>query len=225
MREVTYKYVDYEQTFIWVRDFINDRCIARIPSGEKRLKGKPEGKFYDWQFYLNVGFWERDFTEAFAHLFWWKMKAQYEKEPFQLGSVASAGIPMALAIMNVGYMEYGITVNAFNIRKEQKTYGLCNWLEGTTNNLPVLLVDDIFSSGNSLNRVTKICEDEGLIVGGRFTLINKNKSWKTLRNDKNHYLYNIEDFDLHFEDWDDEEYKRIMNEVFLQNTKEIFDGG
>lgn len=225
MREVTYTYINYEQTYIWIRDYINDRCIARIPSGEKRLIAKSEGKYYDWQMYMSMGFFSRRFNDAVAHLFWWKMKDQYEKEPFQIGSIASAGIPIALSIMNVGYTDYGIDINVFNIRKEQKTYGLRNWIEGIPNKLPVLFVDDLYSSGISLNRVIEICESDGLDSIGCFAIVNKNKHWKIPKNDKIIYLYGIEDFDLHFEDWDDPKYKGIMNKEFLKKTKELFDNG
>ena len=41
---------------------------------------------------------------------------------------------------------FGVNLNGFSIRKEQKTYAMKNWLEGGATEQPVMLMDDLSNS-------------------------------------------------------------------------------
>ena len=69
---------------------------------------------------------------------------------------------------------YDIDINSFVVRKEQKEYGLCNWLEGVPNSKKVLLIDDLCNSGISMGRAYNILSNMGVeFVPYAFSIVNK----------------------------------------------------
>src|SRR5262245_15982640 len=129
-----------------VRNFINHRCIQRAPPGSKEIIAyENPSQFYEWQFYLREACLEPACLELVAETFWKNFALKFRERPFQICTVEQAGVPLLTSILISGTMRR-IPVHAFTIRKDYKTYGIGNIIEGRPNTLPVLLIDDLTSS-------------------------------------------------------------------------------
>lgn len=135
----------YEQ----LRNFINERCIKRVPQGSKEMPAKlPEIGYYVWQFYLRAAVLKPEFLAYIAGRFWASFHERYLVEPFQLTGVEQASLPIITALL-ISAANKGLPVTAFTIRKDYKTYGIGNIIEGEPSNLPVVFVDDLTSPQHS----------------------------------------------------------------------------
>lgn len=158
----------------WLYDYINDHCIERVGPDDNLLQGKLPNTYYSWQFYLRRGLFNSEFL-TFSGLLFWEMFAQkYNEKPFQIAGLETAATPLIVGITMTARM-LDVRVNSFSIRKERKEYGLRNRFEGTPNEDPVLLVDDMCNSKNSLLLAKQYVEEEGLsLYNQAFVLVNKN---------------------------------------------------
>lgn len=84
-----------------------------------------------------------------AEEFWKKYAHAY---PFQVGGMESASISLITAIVLKG-QERGTPVHGFFIRKSRKRDGLMKMFEGGLTDDPVILVDDMINSGQSINKI------------------------------------------------------------------------
>lgn len=127
-----------------IKKIINDQCIERVPKGSKELPSIDGNSFYEWQFYLRTALLNPFCLKTIADHFWSKFAESFEKCPFQLAGVECASVPLITAILLRG-AELGVNVSAFTIRKNAKTYGRKNIIDGSPSNLPVFYVDDLTS--------------------------------------------------------------------------------
>src|SRR5262249_21783045 len=128
-----------------LRAFINRHCIKRAPPGSKELPSLEDNGFYEWQFYLRSAVLVPQFLAVIANTFWTTYRARFAQSPFQIAGVEQASLPIVTAILLFGAHQ-GIPVRAFTIRKERKTYGLRNIIEGIPHpTLPVVIIDDLTS--------------------------------------------------------------------------------
>src|SRR5206468_1282404 len=97
-------------------------------------------------------FMQRDTLLQIAHAFWERNAA---REPFQLGGLETAAIPLLTALMLTAPAERG-PVNGFIIRKDRKTTGMGNAIEGDVLDLPIILVDDSLNSGSSAQKARTV---------------------------------------------------------------------
>jgi orotate phosphoribosyltransferase len=131
------------------RGYIDRHCIFRSPAKAQLLVSK-EGGLNAWQFYLPVATLNQGFALTISQLFWDEFRERFEQQPFQLCGCEAGGVGVVTALMSWAHHE-GFFVNAFVAKKQAKTYGLKNWLEGVVlPDLPVLLVDDVVASGRTL---------------------------------------------------------------------------
>ena len=93
--------------------------------------------------------------------------------------IAEAGIlgadPIATATSIASFLA-GKPVPGFIIRKEPKGHGTGAWLEGRKNLKPgarVVIVEDVVTSGGSSIKAIKRAEEEGLVVLGVVTLVDR----------------------------------------------------
>jgi len=195
--------VKYEQLRNWTRDFINENCIYRGPP----IPGKVPGTVYTWQFYLRRGLFRYDFLSAISQMFLYKVQTEIGHFDFQISGLETASTPMLAGIPLVS-AALGQKINAFSIRKEQKEYGLKNWIEGVPNDKPVMLMDDLCNSQVSMKKAYDILLAHNLNVFDKaFCIVNKvNKedgSEERQTTDKHlpkHikmiYLFDLDDFNL-----------------------------
>ena len=159
----------------WLRVYIEDNCIYRVAPGESLLPTRSGVPEYIWQFYPRRGLFNAKFMNAVGILFWHKFAPLYHKRPFQIAGLETGATPLVCALTMTSHL-FGIDVNALSIRKDRKYYGLRNRFEGIIDyTLPVVLVDDLCNSKNTIAWSKYHCEVEGLKIYNRaFVVINKN---------------------------------------------------
>lgn len=161
---------DRAATLEWCRAYLDHRCIFRSPPGPALLTAFAGGRSR-WQLYMPVATLDQEFMKRICVLFWDKYLPLYRKRQFQLCGVESGGVPLVSMLQASAYVS-GVAVNAFEIKKAQKTYGLKNWLEGVVQpDRPVLLVDDVTGAGLTLRTNAVRLRSFGLEVQGAWAVI------------------------------------------------------
>lgn len=122
-----------------LRNYIDSRCIMRVPLGSRELPAMEPGHYYTWQFYLQAAVLR--YLHVIGMEFWNRFQPRFDAQPFQLGAMESAGTAILAAIL----MTKPVPVTGFTIRKERKSYGLKNMLEGEVTGQPVVFIDDLTS--------------------------------------------------------------------------------
>jgi len=194
---------DYEDLHQWTKEYIDINCLIK----NKVMPGKLPGTTYTWIFYLRNGLFNHQFLTSVSLMFMYKIHKQVGHFDFQLagletGSTALlAGIPLIAKGM-------GHDINAFSVRKERKTYGLLNWIEGIPNNKPVMIVDDLCNSSVSMRKCYDVLQAHDIpVLDQAFSIVSKvNKrvhGRKRIEGDlylpesiKVNYLFDLDDFNL-----------------------------
>jgi len=92
-----------------------------------------------------------------------------------VGGLTLGADPIATATSIASFLA-GKPVPGFIIRKEPKGHGTGAWLEGRKNLRPgarVVIVEDVVTSGGSSIKAIKRAEEEGLVVLGVVTLVDR----------------------------------------------------
>jgi len=92
-----------------------------------------------------------------------------------VGGITLGADPIATATSIAAYLD-GHPVHAFIIRKEPKGHGTGQWLEGRKNLPPgskVVIVEDVVTTGGSSMKAVRRAEEEGLVVLGIVTLVDR----------------------------------------------------
>ncbi len=92
-----------------------------------------------------------------------------------VGGLTLGADPIATATSIASFLA-GKPVPGFIIRKEPKGHGTGAWLEGRKNLKPgarVVIVEDVVTSGGSSIKAIKRAEEEGLVVLGVVTLVDR----------------------------------------------------
>jgi hypothetical protein len=113
----------------WCREYIDRQCIWRTDSDNPPIPSKAPGGTYVWQFYLRRATFNSEFARRIGLLFWDRFLPIFNQRPFQIGACQPSGPPIAVAIQTAA-TQLGITVNAFLIRREPKSFGTDNWFDG-----------------------------------------------------------------------------------------------
>ena len=92
-----------------------------------------------------------------------------------VGGITLGADPIATATSIAAHLA-GQSMHAFIIRKEPKGHGTGQWLEGRKN-LPagtrVVIVEDVVTTGGSSMKAVRRAEEEGLVVLGIVTLVDR----------------------------------------------------
>lgn len=92
-----------------------------------------------------------------------------------VGGLATAAIPIAACIANFSWPHRPL--NQFYVRKNPRTHGTCKQVEGHV--FPgdsVLIVDDVLTTGGSLEKAITACRDAGLKVEGVLVLVDREEN-------------------------------------------------
>ncbi len=106
--------------------------------------------------------------------FWEEVK-KFEGPIDGVGGLTLGADPIATATSIAASLE-GQSVHAFIIRKEPKGHGTGQWLEGRKNLPPgsrVVIVEDVTTTGGSSIQAVERAEEEGLVVLGIITLVDR----------------------------------------------------
>jgi hypothetical protein len=185
--------------------FFAEKAVYRVPAGQPWLLGKAPGTRYAWQMYSRKAMFNPEFAENVATLALDMLATEIGNFDFQLGGLETAAVPVMCAIQAHARVR-GVDINVVSVRKNRKDYGLFNWIEGDLNSKPVLLVDDICNSTESLRTAMRVLGDEykALFLNRTFTLVNKcNRGAPNISYDKNMpdtfealYLFDLDDIGL-----------------------------
>ena len=191
----------YDELHMWTKKYIKEKCIIT----NNVMPGKIPGTTYTWMFYLRRGLFNHEFLSAVSQMFFYKIEKEIGHFNFQIAGLETASTPMLAAFPLIGRM-FEKNLNSFSIRKERKEYGLKNWVEGIPNKFPVLLIDDLCNSSNSLYLAKNILENEKIpILNKAFVLVNKtnhidNNTDKYINSDMEMIsLFNLSDFGLYYD--------------------------
>lgn len=105
----------------------------------------------------------------------WEIVKQFEGPIDGVGGLTMGADPIATATSIAAALE-GQDVHAFIIRKEPKGHGTGQWLEGRKNLPPgsrVVIVEDVTTTGGSSMKAVERAEQEGLVVLGIITLVDR----------------------------------------------------
>ena len=110
-----------------------------------------------------------------------------------VGGLTLGADPIATATSVVSFLEKK-PVPAFIIRKEPKGHGTGAWLEGRKNLKPgskVVIVEDVVTSGGSSMKAIKRAEEEGLVVLGVVTLVDREEGGRENIEKEGYWLKSI----------------------------------
>jgi orotate phosphoribosyltransferase len=138
------------------------RGADRIIVGNEHT-GARESWLFDFRALMLQPAW----LDRCAEIFWERYASRL---PFQVGGLETAGIPLVAAII-MKSVERGTPVNGFYVRKSRKRHGLMKYIEGTLTDDPIVFVDDLINSGNSLRKQIKILEEAGKKVRDAFVML------------------------------------------------------
>ena len=136
-------------------------------SGDNEKIIGPNGEKQKWLFDFRKILFDPESLNTIAELFWDIYKDQY---PFQIGGLETASIPIFSAIVTRS-KDFGKPINGFFIRKERKSTGLQEIIEGKLNSYPVILIDDLINTGGSIKRQLSLMENEGVEVRSAFSIL------------------------------------------------------
>ena len=143
---------------------IRARAILRA---ENQRLISPKGNSNGWLIDLRRLFMDPELLDAAAELFWQECASRL---PFQVGGMEAAAIPLLTAIL-MKSLSRGTPVNGFILRKERKTYGTGNSIEGVLSDAPIVLVDDVLNSGASLEKARVVLEQENKTIAAAYVLV------------------------------------------------------
>lgn len=199
---------EYNELWEWCRSYIDKNCIWRANKHLLRVPGKEKDTWDTSQFYLKRGLFCPDFSSAISQLMLHRIGIEYGSYEFQIAGVETGSTPLLISIPLIAKV-YGLDINAFSIRKSQRAYGLYEHLEGQTNDKPVLLLDDLCLSTQSLRKGFDVLVQTGCpkILDTPFVMVVDNKEVevsKSIADEKEHLpphmnvigIYNMDDFDL-----------------------------
>lgn len=193
-------------------EYINDNCIIRRPPGDRNfVLIANNGGMYGWQFYMRRMLFNSRYLTYTCMLFWSRYAEEFKNTPFQIAGLETGSTPLVTGLAMTA-PSFGINVNAFSVREKRKRYGMLNRMEGIVTNDPVMLVDDLCNSKETMWLAKKYCEEEELTIYNKaFTVINKN----ILETDSTTYdkhigeslpvesLFYFNEFDLNYIDYHD----------------------
>lgn len=194
---------EYEDLYKWTEDYIDKKCIIR----KTGMPGKIPGTKYSWIFYLRNGLFNHEFSSAIAQMFLYKIEKEVGHFDFQICGLETASTPMLATIPLVGRI-FGLDINSFSIRKNQKEYGLQNWIEGIPNDKPCLILDDLCNSSMSMKKAYDVIQKQKLpILSQSFCIVNKVNKQTHDKDRVEHdmylpkdmkvlYLYDLDNFNL-----------------------------
>ncbi len=168
---------------------------AIIRKDQQRIFSR-SGSDLEWLIDLRPLFLNLEALSHLSKLFW----ERYENAgPFQLAAMEVAAIPLMTALQLSG-LKRGRKLNGFIIRKDRKEYGTARNIEGIVTNEPVILVDDLLNSGESLERARAVIEQESATLKEIFVVIDYKSEqglfWRDQHSVSVQSLFVLSDFNL-----------------------------
>ncbi len=100
---------------------------------------------------------------------------KFNQEVKGVGGLTLGADPIATAVSLISYLE-GQPIPAFIVRKEPKTHGISQWIEGWKNletGVPVIIVEDVVTTGGSSLKAAKRVKEAGYSIVGIVALVDR----------------------------------------------------
>jgi orotate phosphoribosyltransferase len=100
---------------------------------------------------------------------------EHAPEAVGAGGLTLGADPLASAVSLSSYLA-GQPLAAFIVRKEPKGHGTGQWMEGRTQfaaGAPVVVLEDVVTTGASTLKAISRVQEEGLVVRGAFALVDR----------------------------------------------------
>jgi len=179
----------------YLQEEIEHKGVYRVLPKEKLLPGKSPNFYYMWQFYLRRCLFDPKFLFTAAEL----LVDLLPDKNIQIAACEDAGVPLGIA------MSTYLNTPMISIKKIRKAYGLLNFTEGRVTGKPIVLVDDLAGSQQTLMKGVKILKAFNLTVANQYVaLINTTRGTDPeayLKDKKLISLFNCDDFCLTFEEY------------------------
>lgn len=154
----------------------------------------PKGHLQNWLIDLRSVFMHRQTLGHIAQEFWGRFESHSR---FQLCGMETAGIPLLTALLLMAPPEHA-NINGFIVRKERKTTGQGNIIEGVISDEPIVFVDDIINSGSSAEKARVAIAARGHRIGEMFAVIDyhsrRGMHWRQKHNIEVSSLFYLTDF-------------------------------
>jgi len=159
---------DQDKLRLELKDFIDLNCIFRCNPATHYSESSPIGRIPSntplrmntFQFMLRRLMHQPKMLSYASALIFSKIVESINDETeypsVQLCGMETSSIPLMVGVQQLG-SRYGIAINSFSIRKERKSYGLFNLIDGIPTDCPVIVVDDTVNSGKSILRCLDVC--------------------------------------------------------------------
>lgn len=150
-----------------MRSAIARHALVQASDGAIIIASEQTGVREPWIFDFRALMLQPKWLDRFADLFW---ERYADKLPFQVGGMETAGIPLVAAIV-MKSVARKTPVNGFFIRKSAKRQGLMKTVEGTLTEEPVILVDDLINSSQTITKQVDVLHEHGKRVTDVFVLL------------------------------------------------------
>lgn len=155
---------DKEAKWEYLRNEIEHNAVYRVAPNGRRIPGKAANTYYTWQIYLRRCMFDPKFVLTAAEL----LVDKLPDKNVQIGACEDAGVPLGLAMATI------LGTPMISLKKARKVYGLLNFTEGKATGKPILLVDDVAGSQNTLKAAARTLTAFNLPVADQYVaLINK----------------------------------------------------
>ena len=182
--------VEKEIKWQYLRQEIDHNGVWRLEPGSNPIKGKAPNTKYTHQFYLRRCLLDPTFLFTAAELLIDKLPTK----DVQIGACETAGVSLGIAMATY------LKTPMITIKKTHKEYGLLNYTEGKITGKPILLVDDLAGSQNTLKLAEWILTSFKLPMADQYvTLVDKTQRThyeSYLPNKQLISLFRCEDFSL-----------------------------
>jgi outer membrane protein assembly factor BamB len=177
-----------------LKNHIQAHCIHNAE--DKPLRSSSSTSL-NWLMDLRPVFLSPEWLNIITDTFWQHYKSD---EPLQIGGMEVASIPLITALIIDGHKR-GKNVSGFIIRKQRKTTGLGQRIEGNIQqNVKTILVDDLINSGVSLEQCRLALLQENITFTDVFTVVdfeeNSGIAWKAQHSIALYSLFKKKDFTL-----------------------------
>lgn len=152
-------------------EYIDRNCLFRADPAVRYSESQPIGKLTGKRGYKSVSYVYQmrrlthnpDMLQKCAiYIFddiFRTLKNNEEYPQFQFCGLETGSIPL-ISGLQMYAKGLGLSINSFTVRKERKTYGLHNFIEGIPNNTPIMLIDDLVNSGASIRQAWDVVKHE-----------------------------------------------------------------
>ena len=141
-----------DEIWEYLRREVEHKAIFRVPPKGRNLPAKAPNRGYSWQFYLRRCLFDPKFVIGAAEL----LVEMLPDKNIQIGACEDAGVPLGLAMAAI------LGTPMISVKKTRKVYGLLNFTEGVATGKPIVLVDDLAGSQDTLKKSVNILHAFGL---------------------------------------------------------------